>query len=268
MKLIKILVMLLLISNLAVAANNVEVRFNNGTDTIFIGARNTMEIWIENDETLQGMVLSFEFASYSGQIIWDTTYGNNAPVNGENDMIGAYSRLNSNTHGFDDTYLTDSIEIGSAFFPPMYIGLPVNGLRRCITMQFEIPSGEPTGSFCVDNIHIPPSTFSWLFDFGGGSGYPPDYFGCVNADYDNPDCPAVCFPVVNATYMCGDVNNDASVNISDVVYILNYIFYDGPYPVSMLSGDVNCNGRINMGDIGFLRDYLFSSGAAPCQACP
>lgn len=37
-------------------------------------------------------------------------------------------------------------------------------------------------------------------------------------------------PSAAAEYVCGDANDDGSVNIGDAVYMVNYIFHDGPPP--------------------------------------
>jgi hypothetical protein len=268
MKLIKIIFMLLLLSNLAMAQSNVEVHFNHGQDTIFTGARNTMEVWIHNTDTIVGFTLGFRFETYTGDVNWVMTYGNEAPVNEEGDAIEVFSDVFPNHYGFDTPSLPDTLLLGGVNF--FGDGLPPGpgSLRKCYTLLFDIPSGEPTGDFCVDNIYVPPSG-SWLFDFGGTPpAEAPDYFGCTNSSGSNPDCPAVCFPVRAPTYLCGDSNDDATVNVSDMVYLLSYIFTFGPPPLSMMGSDVNCSGRINIGDVAYIVDYVFAGGYQPCNSCP
>ena len=64
MKVLRFLPGLLLIAGFLYADNNIEVHFNYPADTVFIGEINTVEFWIENDDTLQGMTLGFEFSGY------------------------------------------------------------------------------------------------------------------------------------------------------------------------------------------------------------
>jgi len=68
-------------------------------------------------------------------------------------------------------------------------------------------------------------------------------------------------------FTCGDANADGGVNVSDVVWILNYIFVPGsPPPDPMESGEVNCDGSVNVSDAVWLLNYIFSPGSpAPCE---
>ena len=62
----------------------------------------------------------------------------------------------------------------------------------------------------------------------------------------------------------GDVDNSAYINISDVVYLKNYIFNHGspPRPQAM-TGDCNCDASINISDIVYLCNYIFNHGPRP-----
>lgn len=74
---------------------------------------------------------------------------------------------------------------------------------------------------------------------------------------------------VSATQvLIGDANGDALVNITDVVYMINYIFGGGPAPNPLPAGDANCDELANISDAVYLISYIFSSGQAPCTDCP
>jgi hypothetical protein len=62
----------------------------------------------------------------------------------------------------------------------------------------------------------------------------------------------------------GDPNNDQIVNISDVVYVISYIFSGGPAPSPFMAGDANCDMIVNISDAVYLIAYIFSGGPAPC----
>jgi hypothetical protein len=64
-------------------------------------------------------------------------------------------------------------------------------------------------------------------------------------------------------YLCGDCNGDGVVNVSDVVYLINYLFIDGPVPVPWKSGDCNGDGNVNVTDVVYLINYLFIDGPPP-----
>lgn len=65
---------------------------------------------------------------------------------------------------------------------------------------------------------------------------------------------------------CGDVNNDASVNVADLTYLVDYLFYQGPAPPNLDIADVDDSGSINVVDLTYLVDYLFFGGPEP--VCP
>ncbi len=69
-------------------------------------------------------------------------------------------------------------------------------------------------------------------------------------------------------YICGDANGSTSVSISDVVFIINYIFSGGPAPAPLVAADVNCSGLVTISDAVYLINFVFSGGAAPCFNCP
>jgi hypothetical protein len=65
------------------------------------------------------------------------------------------------------------------------------------------------------------------------------------------------------TYVGGDANGDGSVDISDAVYLIAYIFSGGSAPEE--GGDANCDGGVDISDAVYLIAYIFSGGAAPVQ---
>ncbi len=64
---------------------------------------------------------------------------------------------------------------------------------------------------------------------------------------------------------CGDANADGTVNISDAVYIINYIFAGGLAPDPMEAADVNCDETVNVSDAVWIINYIFVGGKAPCD---
>lgn len=66
---------------------------------------------------------------------------------------------------------------------------------------------------------------------------------------------------------CGDANSDGNIDISDVVYLIAYIFSGGPAPNPLEYGNVNCDSGIDISDVVYMISYIFSSGFAPCAGC-
>ncbi|MCP4569740.1 MAG: S8 family serine peptidase [FCB group bacterium] len=63
----------------------------------------------------------------------------------------------------------------------------------------------------------------------------------------------------------GDVNEDDDINVGDVVFLINWIFKNGPDPYDLRVADTNCDGENNVGDAVLLINYVFKNGTAPCQ---
>jgi len=66
------------------------------------------------------------------------------------------------------------------------------------------------------------------------------------------------------SHVSGDADGDHTVNISDAVYLIAYIFAGGSAPNPLLFGDANCDGTVNISDAVYLIAYIFSGGPEPC----
>lgn len=60
-----------------------------------------------------------------------------------------------------------------------------------------------------------------------------------------------------------DLNGDGLLTISDVIYLINYLFKGGAAPVPIQSGDCNCDVRVTVSDVVYFINYLFKGGPAP-----
>jgi hypothetical protein len=63
--------------------------------------------------------------------------------------------------------------------------------------------------------------------------------------------------------LAGDANNDNAVNVSDAVYIINYVFIGGLPPYCMQEGDANADNSVNVSDAVYIINYVFIEGPAP-----
>jgi len=63
----------------------------------------------------------------------------------------------------------------------------------------------------------------------------------------------------------GDFNDDGTVNVGDALYLIEYIYKDGPEPVGGPGrADANCDDNIDLNDIIFIIKYVLAEGDAPC----
>lgn len=68
------------------------------------------------------------------------------------------------------------------------------------------------------------------------------------------------------SYICGDMNHLSGINISDLTWMVDYLFKGGLEPITYLAGDVDCSGDINISDLTYFVNYLFKSGPEPCES--
>jgi parallel beta-helix repeat protein len=72
---------------------------------------------------------------------------------------------------------------------------------------------------------------------------------------------------VNCFDVCGDADANATVDISDAVFLISFIFTEGPSPDPTSSGDANCDQTVDISDVVYLISFIFTGGPAPCAAC-
>lgn len=65
----------------------------------------------------------------------------------------------------------------------------------------------------------------------------------------------------------GDANRDDKVTVSDVIFLINYLFKGGPQSNPAYIGDANCDGSVTISDVVYLVAYLFKGGPPPGQGC-
>jgi hypothetical protein len=75
-------------------------------------------------------------------------------------------------------------------------------------------------------------------------------------------------PVYTLTHsgaVCGDMDGSGGdINIADLVYMVDYMFNDGPPPPVMAAADVDgSGGDIDIADLVYMVDYMFNDGPPP-----
>ena len=64
----------------------------------------------------------------------------------------------------------------------------------------------------------------------------------------------------------GDTNNDQAVDHSDIIYLANFLFSNGPQPPCMNQADVNDDSDLDNSDVMYLSNWLYQSGSPPPPA--
>jgi outer membrane protein assembly factor BamB len=130
-----------------------------------------------------------------------------------------------------------------------------------------------------DTVEIPnlesgvstPAVFSpWLVDPDSGAAYEITVYTLHAGDDNQINDTLVAVTVSDSEYafVCGDANSSMSVDIDDIVHLINFIFSGGPPPAPVESGDAECSGGVDIDDVVYLINYVFASGPEPCLDCP
>ncbi len=62
----------------------------------------------------------------------------------------------------------------------------------------------------------------------------------------------------------GDADGSGTIDISDAVFLIGYIFGGGAAPNPITLGDADCSGSVDISDVVYLIQYIFGGGPAPC----
>ena len=65
----------------------------------------------------------------------------------------------------------------------------------------------------------------------------------------------------------GNVDGEGGINVADMTYLVDYLFFEGDIPPCTEEGNVDADGGTNVADLTYLVDYLFFDGPAP-PPCP
>ncbi|HPC11336.1 MAG TPA: dockerin type I repeat-containing protein, partial [candidate division Zixibacteria bacterium] len=77
------------------------------------------------------------------------------------------------------------------------------------------------------------------------------------------ECEAVCTEAYCRCPVCGDVNGDGQVKVSDLTLFVSYLFRGGSAPVPLAVADVNGDGQVKVSDLTLFVSYLFRGGPPP-----
>jgi agmatine/peptidylarginine deiminase len=109
----------------------------------------------------------------------------------------------------------------------------------------------------------------WLSQVGDSLiGTAPDTnetFGFLVSVSDGSDVDQTA--VVVHVFICGDVNRDNNVNVTDIVAIIALVFASSDQYPLLEPFDVNCDDITNVSDVVYLIDFVFDDGPVPCEDC-
>ncbi len=113
-----------------------------------------------------------------------------------------------------------------------------------------------------DDGSINTSDFTIIVSFVNFGTILPPPFPVCGQDPTLPAAGASCCGV-GCCNLPGDANNDGSVNIADITFLIARIFAGGPPPPCCEEGSANADGSVNIADITYLIARIFAGGPLP-----
>ena len=96
---------------------------------------------------------------------------------------------------------------------------------------------------------------NWIAYLPDGAG---NYNIAITFNAENGEITCTLTKVVEPTYLRGDVDDNQSVNISDVTALINYLLSKNAEGVNLAAADCDESGSINISDVTCLINYLLS----------
>ena len=191
-----------------------------------------IHIFFTNDDTISGISAPFIF---SGPIVYDSVSFKESRIE-----YLEYKTVNEDLIG-EKKILIGAIPVVEDIIGP--------GRGYLATLCFSIIGYADTVE--IDTVFFPPNmrlTFVTL----DPKGYKPIFTKGV-------------FLII--PYKPGDADYDMNVDVSDVIYLINYLFKGGPPPYPLVAGDVDGDCDIDVSDVIYLINYLFKGGPLPQPGC-
>jgi hypothetical protein len=208
-----------------------------------IGDTVSVPVFLYNDEELVSVVIPLLLDGYSGWLRFDSvSYVDSRlsdPAVLDDRQVYVFG---TDTYTVDSLLLSFSVSSGD--------NLPIGTGKLC-DLWFTLHFG---GEVSVDILSDSPQGGLSLTDASKGSFTPQFLSGLIDISCD---------------YLVGDVNQDDYLNVADIITLHKIYFYDEPlsgYPIldRRGRGDLNCDRRLDMRDLVRLVDWLWFDGPYPC----
>lgn len=177
----------------------------------------------------------------------------------------------------------DSFQTSTSTFPPTDVTITPNGIGFLAAGGWagygEVYTFDPVSGIILHGQSNPLKTGLGVFsvlrasdstvftmNFGADNITEMDSAGHILHTYPVGDGPQVAAIYHNTPqYICGDANSDDGVNVSDAVYIINFVFVGGAAPNPYEAGNANCDSGVNVSDAVYIINYIFVGGSSPCD---
>ncbi len=201
-------------------------------DTVSPGDEAVISVQMVNSQPLQRLVIPVQFFD-SPQLVFDSVTRGNRTGYFENLDALTYDPFN---HKF--TFRLTADDGGGS--PPLD-----PGSGEVMRLYFRVDAGAPSGATYAVDTATSPYSLSVTSIFASYS--PEVHTGSVTT----------------RSLVRGDMNHDGTVDVSDLIALVEYSFGGGAPPDPFEVGDVNGDGGVDISDLTYLIDYMFAGGPPP-----
>ena len=118
----------------------------------------------------------------------------------------------------------------------------------------------------------PGGSMIYLAAHAGSEGFEPgagQQGGSLLASYGNyVDASGLTRFTPELHFLRSDANGDETVNLSDAVFVIAYLFLDGEHPRINEASDINADGALDLADAVYLLNFLYRGGPQPPAPFP
>lgn len=118
----------------------------------------------------------------------------------------------------------------------------------------------------------PGGSMIYLAAHAGSEGFEPgagQQGGSLLASYGNyVDASGMTRFTPELHFLRSDANGDETVNLSDAVFVIAYLFLDGEHPRINEASDINADGALDLADAVYLLNFLYRGGPQPPAPFP
>ena len=147
--------------------------------------------------------------------------------------------------------------VGFGGFALLKPGIVAGFDQVVFTISTQIDISENGKTFCLDSSYYPPAGYWFWSHSTNGNSVP---------NWDGPHCFVASGCCIG---MRGNIDNDpgGATDISDLVYLVDFMFTSGPGPPCFDEADINGDGAptLDISDLVHLVDYMFTSGPPPAD---
>jgi len=212
-------------------------------------SRKCLEVYVANSVEIAGLMARLEFDPSVLALVVDHIDTSFETVYLEYEIVGR-------GEDFTGTVIARSNDSGVfvvVFLPDIWGEARLAaGSGPIIRVYFDVLSTVPLGGSLV---------------MPADGEYETNNFGTPEGGSIFPTLVGFDFNVVTLPYVPGDADNSEDVDLSDVNFLVNHLFLNGPVSSPRNSSDANGDCSINIADITYLVEYIFRSGAAPEIGC-